>query len=183
MQQNSCRNVNREKIQGQACAAIGAKRIIQERDGKLKNLLKKAYLRHWVGNIDSDTNSADARLNYEGNFNQRKSNYNVDIARFMKLLVCISQCILVAEGSHMTLNENLLTLFRPFFSRLFLLFRMKIENAAFQESLESMEHLTSSVRKLRLALFKVIVVAIVHIKFRGAIIHQLNPFKFVIVIK
>lgn len=34
---------------------------------------------------------------------------------------------------------------------------MKIENAALKESLENMEHLTSSVRRLRVALFKVII--------------------------
>ncbi|KAL3538793.1 hypothetical protein ACH5RR_002159 [Cinchona calisaya] len=102
-------NFGQEKKRGQACAATGAKKIIQERDGKLKNLLKKTYLRHWV---DSDTNSADTRLNYEGNFFQRRSNSNVDFAR------------------------------------------MKIENAALQESLENMDHLTCSIRKLRLALLK-----------------------------
>ncbi|XP_027112642.1 uncharacterized protein [Coffea arabica] len=105
-------NVNQDKREGQACAASGGQRIIQDRDGKLKNLLKKTYLRHWVGNIDSDTDNAVTHLNYEGHFNQKKSTSSVDFAR------------------------------------------IKIENAALQEILESMEYLTSSVRKLRLALLK-----------------------------
>lgn len=105
-------NGNQDKRQGQACAATGGQRIVQDRDGKLKNLLKKTYLRHWVGNIDSDTDNADTHLDYEGNFNQKKSTSSVDVAR------------------------------------------IKIENAALRESLESMEHLTSSVRKLHLALLK-----------------------------
>ena len=84
MQQKSCRNVNHDKREGQACAASGGQRIIQDRDGKLKNLLKKTYLRHWVGNIDSDTDNAVTHLNYEGHFNQKKSTSSVDFARFME---------------------------------------------------------------------------------------------------
>lgn len=35
-------------------------------------------------------------------------------------------------------------------------FRLKIENATLKESMESMEHLTSSIDRLRVALLKVI---------------------------
>lgn len=93
------------------CAAVGAQKIFQERDGRLKNFLKKSYLKHWVGNIDSERNNTEAH--HEGNYNRRQNNYKMDFAR------------------------------------------MKIENTALKESLENMEQLTSSVRRLRLALIKI----------------------------
>lgn len=86
---NSCRNVDLKIKEGQPSTAIGEKRIVQEKDGKFRNLLKKSYLRHLVGNLDSDTDNADARLNYEGNFNQRKAAINADFARLMKILFYI----------------------------------------------------------------------------------------------
>ncbi|CAI9104259.1 OLC1v1002894C1 [Oldenlandia corymbosa var. corymbosa] len=101
-------NVNAGVTRGQQSAG-GEKKIIRDKDGKLKNLLKTSYLRHWVGNIGSATDNTDR----EQSFNQRMRANSVDFAS------------------------------------------MKIENAALNESLESMEHLTSSIRKLRLALLKV----------------------------
>lgn len=86
-------------------------RTIQEKDGRIKNLLKRTYLRNWV--VGYDGTHADAHVNHEGNFNDKKSNYNMDFAR------------------------------------------MKIENATLRESLESMEHLTTSVHRLRISLLKV----------------------------
>lgn len=86
-------------------------RSIQEKDGRIKNLLKRTYLRNWA--VGYDGTHADAHVNHEGNFNDKKSNYNMDFAR------------------------------------------MKIENATLRESLESMEHLTTSVHRLRISLLKV----------------------------
>ncbi|EYU21870.1 hypothetical protein MIMGU_mgv1a023746mg, partial [Erythranthe guttata] len=73
------------------------RRTVQEKDGRLKNLLKKSYLTRWVGGSDD----------YE------KPSHHMDFAR------------------------------------------MKIENATLKESLESMEHLLSSVRRLRISLLEV----------------------------
>ncbi|RVW31333.1 hypothetical protein CK203_046248 [Vitis vinifera] len=99
--------------QGNFLADIGEKRnATLERDGKLKNLLKKTYLRRWIGALDYSGNQAEAHLNSEGNFSGRKSNYSMDFAR------------------------------------------MKIENATLKESMESIEHLTSSIRRLRLTLLE-----------------------------
>ncbi|KAG8368490.1 hypothetical protein BUALT_Bualt15G0051100 [Buddleja alternifolia] len=94
-----------DKVQGKHMGETGERKIIQEKDGKLKNLLKRTYLTRWVGG--SDGNDADSHVNYD------KSNYHMDFAR------------------------------------------MKIENATLKESLESMEHLLSSVRRLRITLLKV----------------------------
>ncbi|KAA8545768.1 hypothetical protein F0562_020781 [Nyssa sinensis] len=105
--------ISQEIKQGKLLADIGGKRIFQERDGKLKNLLKKTYLRRWIGTLDPNGDEAEAHLNYEGNAANRRTNYSLDFAR------------------------------------------MKIENATLKESLESMERLTSSVRRLRLSLIKV----------------------------
>ncbi|PIM98046.1 hypothetical protein CDL12_29477 [Handroanthus impetiginosus] len=97
--------ISQEKTQGKHSDEIGERRIIQEKDGKLKNLLKRSYLTRWVGS--SDGSDSDAHLHYE------KPNHNMDFAR------------------------------------------LKIENATLRESLESMEHLLSSVRRLRISLLKV----------------------------
>lgn len=60
-------------------------RTIQEKDGRIKNLLKRTYLRNWV--VGYDGNHAEAHVNHEGNFTDRKSNYNMDFARFVKISV------------------------------------------------------------------------------------------------
>ncbi|WJX59943.1 hypothetical protein P8452_45210 [Trifolium repens] len=88
------------------------KLVIRERDGTLKNLLKKSYLKRWIGPLDVGGKEVDSSPHNEGNFlNQRSS--SVDFAR------------------------------------------MKIENATLKESMDSMEHLTSSIHRLRLSLWKV----------------------------
>lgn len=105
--------ISHDMKQGNFLADIGEKRnATLERDGKLKNLLKKTYLRRWIGALDYSGNQAEAHLNSEGNFSGRKSNYSMDFAR------------------------------------------MKIENATLKESMESIEHLTSSIRRLRLTLLE-----------------------------
>ncbi|XP_059653007.1 uncharacterized protein LOC132300087 isoform X3 [Cornus florida] len=105
--------ISHETKQGKLSTAIGEKSIVQGRDGRLKNLLKKTYLRRWVGTLDLNGGEAEAHLNSEGLATNRMSNYSIDFAR------------------------------------------MKVENATLKESLESMDHLTSSVRRLRLSLMKV----------------------------
>ena len=79
-------------------AEIGEKRIVQERDGRLRNLMKKTYLKRWMGTVDSPGNEAEAHLNYEGN---KSSIYRKDIARFVQtfcdtfliLLTCTGGCM------------------------------------------------------------------------------------------
>ncbi|KAE9447094.1 hypothetical protein C3L33_21012, partial [Rhododendron williamsianum] len=107
-----CRKINLEMKQGKVLAEVGENRI-QERVGSLKNLLKRTYLKRWVGTFNFPGNEAEANLNYEGNLGDKGSNYRMDVAR------------------------------------------MKIENATLKESLESMEHLTSAICRLRLSLLKV----------------------------
>ncbi|KAL0356918.1 UNVERIFIED_CONTAM: hypothetical protein Scaly_1377500 [Sesamum calycinum] len=97
--------ISQDKIQGKQSGEIAERRIVPEKDGKLKNLLKKSYLTRWVGG--SDGSNADAHHHYE------KTTHHMDFAR------------------------------------------MRIENASLKESLESMEHLLSSVRRLRITLLKV----------------------------
>ncbi|KAL0384308.1 UNVERIFIED_CONTAM: Telomere repeat-binding factor 1 [Sesamum radiatum] len=97
--------ISQDKIQGKQSGEIAERRTVPEKDGKLKNLLKKSYLTRWVGG--SDGNDADAHHHYE------KTSHHMDFAR------------------------------------------MRIENASLKESLESMEHLLSSVRRLRVTLLKV----------------------------
>ncbi|WJX54557.1 hypothetical protein P8452_40426 [Trifolium repens] len=88
------------------------KLVIRERDGTLKNLLKKSYLKRWIGPLDVSGKEVDSSPNNEGNFFNQRSN-SVDFAR------------------------------------------MKIENATLKESMDSMEHLISSIHRLRLSLWKV----------------------------
>ncbi|GFY90057.1 hypothetical protein Acr_07g0002540 [Actinidia rufa] len=72
--------INLDMKPGKLVAGSGGKQFVQEKDGRLKNLLKKSYLRHWIGTLDSPGDDAEARLNYEGNVSDRRSN-NMDIAR------------------------------------------------------------------------------------------------------
>ncbi|KAF9621170.1 hypothetical protein IFM89_016664 [Coptis chinensis] len=83
-----------------------------EKDGKLKNLLKKTSLRHWIWKPDFGIIETGAHINNNAGNPNKKSNYPVDFAR------------------------------------------MKIENATLKEFIESMDHLTSSVHRLRLSLLK-----------------------------
>lgn len=61
---HSCRKIREDKMPGQNLGETGDKqRTAQEKDGKLKNLLKKSYLTRWVGG--SDASDADSHLHYE----------------------------------------------------------------------------------------------------------------------
>ncbi|XWS54674.1 hypothetical protein CRYUN_Cryun10bG0108700 [Craigia yunnanensis] len=94
--------ISNEMKQGNVLAEVADRRIVSyERDGKLKNLLKKTYLRRWVGALAARGNEAEAQSNI------------MDFAR------------------------------------------MGIENATLKESMESMDHLTSTLHRLRLSLLKV----------------------------
>ncbi|XP_021892323.1 uncharacterized protein LOC110810441 isoform X2 [Carica papaya] len=97
----------------QGKADISEKRsVAHERDGKLRNLLKKTYLNRWVGPLSLTANVVDPHLNDERNFSGRRSS-STDYAR------------------------------------------MKIENVALKETMESMEYLTTTIHRLRLELLRV----------------------------
>ncbi|KAJ7967588.1 Myosin heavy chain-like protein [Quillaja saponaria] len=103
-------NLGQQKKQGKFADIGKSKLATHEQDGKLRNLLKKTYLRRWIGSIDVNGKETDDPT-IEGKFFCRRSN-SMDFAR------------------------------------------MKIENATLKESVESLEHLTSSVHKLRLFLLQ-----------------------------
>ncbi|KAF5183154.1 myosin heavy chain-like protein [Thalictrum thalictroides] len=105
-------NVSCGLKQGTLLPDTGDKSVTDhEKDGKLKNILKKTYLRNWINRTDFTGNDADINKS-ERNPNNKNSNYPIDFAR------------------------------------------MKIENATLKESIESMDHLTSSVDRLRRTLLK-----------------------------
>lgn len=74
-----CRKVNQASRQGKSLGEIAVKRTLQEKDGRLKNLLKTSYLRRWTGIQDSDGNDADTHRDSEAN--------NMDFARY-----CLKFC-------------------------------------------------------------------------------------------
>ncbi|XP_010942768.2 uncharacterized protein [Elaeis guineensis] len=86
---------------------------IHEREGRLKNLLKKTYLKRWMGNDHSQHDGDSYGSSGEGNSNNKKDLKSMDLAR------------------------------------------LKIENAALQETMANMERVTSSVRRLHVLLLKV----------------------------
>ncbi|KAG6789708.1 hypothetical protein POTOM_005827 [Populus tomentosa] len=51
-----------------------------ERDGKVRNLLKRTYLRRWMGTMDFHGNEAQTCLSSEGNFSGKRANA-MDFAR------------------------------------------------------------------------------------------------------
>ncbi|XP_015073881.1 myosin-13 isoform X2 [Solanum pennellii] len=65
--------VNQASRQGKSLGEIAVKKTLQEKDGRLKNLLKTSYLRRWTGLQDSDGNDADIHRDSEAN--------NMDFAR------------------------------------------------------------------------------------------------------
>ncbi|KAM3291419.1 putative protein MYH16 isoform X1 [Capsicum chacoense] len=73
--------VNEASRQGKSLGEIAVKRTLQEKDGRLKNLLKTSYLRRWTGIQDSDVNDADTHRDSEANFADRRPTNNVDFAR------------------------------------------------------------------------------------------------------
>ncbi|XP_044489943.1 ciliary rootlet coiled-coil protein 2-like [Mangifera indica] len=99
--------------EGKHWAEMGENRLVTpERDGRLRNLLKKTYLRRWIGAQDFSGQDTQTHLNNAGDMTARRSS-SMDFAR------------------------------------------MRIENATLKESMESMEHLTSSIHRLRVSLSKV----------------------------
>ncbi|RZC31676.1 hypothetical protein D0Y65_002497 [Glycine soja] len=70
-----------EPKQGKGVVNTGDRQLVtRERDGTLKNLLKKSYLRRWIGPLDVSGNEVDSSSNNEGKiFNHRSS--SMDFAR------------------------------------------------------------------------------------------------------
>ncbi|KAG6421919.1 hypothetical protein SASPL_118479 [Salvia splendens] len=102
---NDCRKTSQDhQVQGINPVETAERRMVPEKDGKLKSLLRKSYLTRWVGGSDGSDILAHRH---------NEKPHQVDFAR------------------------------------------MKIENATLKESLDSMEHLLSSVRRLRISLLKV----------------------------
>ncbi|KAF8013925.1 hypothetical protein BT93_I1706 [Corymbia citriodora subsp. variegata] len=101
-----------EMRQGRVLASTGEKKIAaHQQDGKLRNLIKRTYLRRWITAGDFG-GAVEAHPSSDGNISGRKSSDSMDIAR------------------------------------------MRIENATLKESLDSMERITSSIHRLRLALLQ-----------------------------
>lgn len=76
-------------------AEIGDKKPdTQERDGRLRNLLKKANLKRWVGTLDFRGNEAEVHMDGEGNFSSKRFN-SIDFARFVNNSCNLSCIILI----------------------------------------------------------------------------------------
>lgn len=75
--------------EGKVLTENGEKRIvIPERDGRLRNLLKKTNLRRWIGTPDFSGNESQVDLNTHDGIGTRRSN-SMDIARLVKHLLII----------------------------------------------------------------------------------------------
>lgn len=70
-----CRKDDQEIKQGKPHSEIGGKKTVQEGEGRFKNLLKKTYLKRWVG--DSEGNDAESYLSSEVN--------SIGFARFVQI--------------------------------------------------------------------------------------------------
>ncbi|KDO57914.1 hypothetical protein CISIN_1g006179mg [Citrus sinensis] len=83
LQEKICNEMKEEKV----LAGNGEKRIvIPERDGRLRNLLKKTNLRRWIGTLDFSGNEGQADLNIREGISTRRSN-SIDFARLVKQLL------------------------------------------------------------------------------------------------
>lgn len=171
-----CRKLDHGTKQEKGLFDTGERKVVtRERDGTLKYLLKKSYLRRWIGPppLDASGKEVDSSPDNEGKFfNQRSS--SLDFARHVLILgACYSDFVLSMNDcdwldslSYVTshifgLFEDIsMTKIVSFHPSVYLysclsFIRMKIENATLKESMESMEHLTLSIHRLRLSLFKV----------------------------
>ncbi|KAL8224643.1 hypothetical protein R6Q59_000262 [Mikania micrantha] len=99
--------------QGKLTTGSEEKSISQDKDGRLKGLLKRTYFSQWVSPLGSHGSGVGSHHEYAQYITKKSSSSNVDFAR------------------------------------------MKIEYTALKESLESMDHLISSIHRLRLSLVKV----------------------------
>lgn len=80
-----CRKVIQEIKQGNPLPGTGEKRIVQDRDGKLKNILKKTYFRKWIDPQDASGIEAVTDLYKEGTTREKVSNLSMDSARYVIL--------------------------------------------------------------------------------------------------
>lgn len=79
-----CRKIGKETKEGKGLAGIGGLKLLtHERDGKLKNLLKRTYLRRWIGTLDVSGDDAEAYQNNEGKFFSKRN--SMDFARLVKI--------------------------------------------------------------------------------------------------
>ncbi|KAK6916324.1 SANT/Myb domain [Dillenia turbinata] len=74
--------VGHEIRQGKVLADTGGRRISSpDKEGKLRNLLKRTNLQRWMGALDFGGNEAEGQLNSEGFFSSRRSSLSMDFAR------------------------------------------------------------------------------------------------------
>jgi hypothetical protein len=77
-----CRKVGSEIKQDFLCDNGERRLSNHERDGRIRNLLKRTYLRRWMGMLDSG-NEAQASTSGAGSFSGKRSN-DMDFARLVK---------------------------------------------------------------------------------------------------
>ncbi|KAL1317070.1 hypothetical protein HN51_069188 [Arachis hypogaea] len=95
--------LDQETKHGKAMVSIGESKLItHERDGSLKNLLKKTYLSRWIGPLDKSGNEVNSNPNNEGKFLNKRSTsmdfarMKIEIATFkesMESLECLTSSI------------------------------------------------------------------------------------------
>lgn len=79
------RKVIPEIKQGNPLPGTGEKQIVQDRDGRLKNILKRTYFKKWIGPQDASGNEAGTDSYREGTTSEKVSNHNMDFARYAGL--------------------------------------------------------------------------------------------------
>ncbi|CAI0439961.1 unnamed protein product [Linum tenue] len=91
-----CRKLANEAGQGNSLAE--KKQTNQERDVGIKNVLKKTYLRRWLGTLDSTGRSeVDVHSSSQGDLSGRKSN-SMNVARSIFFtVVCLLELLMLAN--------------------------------------------------------------------------------------
>lgn len=64
---------------------------VHEREGRLKNLLKKTYLKRWMGNDHSQHDTDIYGSSGESNPTNKKDFKSMDFARFIVMLIVLYQ--------------------------------------------------------------------------------------------
>lgn len=82
-----CRKFGPEAKQGKAVADGGERKlVIHERDGRLRNLLKKTYLKRWINPLDASGNEVGSDPSNEGKYFHRGSS-SMDLARHVLIFI------------------------------------------------------------------------------------------------
>ncbi|MED6119150.1 hypothetical protein PIB30_009252 [Stylosanthes scabra] len=104
--------LDQETKHGKAVVSIGERKLVtHERDGSLRNILKKTYLSRWIGPLDKSGNEVDSNPNNEGKFLSKRST-SMDFARMKIEIATLKESMESLECLTSSIHRLRLSLFK-----------------------------------------------------------------------